>query len=64
MSAERLLPYTVGRFTVFHPYENHQDYQNNNFSGFFFFSIAEAEVTLKHLSEKHIGHFTVLTSND
>lgn len=36
ISTERLLPYTVGRFTVFHNYENCQDYRNNKFSGFLF----------------------------
>lgn len=59
ISTERLLPYTVGRFTVFHNYENCQDYHNNKFSGFFFL-IAKAKVTFQHLSEKHIGNFTVL----
>lgn len=60
-STERLLPHTVGRFTVFYNYENHRYYHNNKFSGFL---IAEAEVTFKHLSEKHTGHFTVLRLND
>ena len=57
----RFLPYTAGRFTVFHNYENHQDY-NNKFPAYFL--IAEAEVTCKHLSEKHVCHSTVLSLND